>query len=51
MNNTLIAAYRTWRKYRRTFNVLNRLSERELEDVGITRRDLLAVARESARGY
>ncbi len=40
----LIRNYRNWRRYRDTVNELSRLSNRELNDVGITRADIPAVA-------
>ncbi len=43
----LIRNYRNWRRYRETVNELSRLSNRELNDLGITRSDIATVA---ARG-
>jgi len=40
----LIRNYRSWRRYRATVNELSRLSNRELDDLGITRSDILTVA-------
>ena len=37
-----------WRKYRNTVAELGRLSARELDDLGIGRADIHAVARKSA---
>lgn len=37
--------YSNWREYRKTVNELNALSARELSDLGISRCDILAVAR------
>jgi uncharacterized protein YjiS (DUF1127 family) len=37
-----------WRRYRSTFNQLNRLSDRELNDVGLTRFDIDRIARQGA---
>lgn len=39
----------TWRTARRTAYELRRLSDRELEDVGMTRGDIMEVALKSAR--
>ena len=39
---------RRWNAYRRTLNELERLSERELKDLGISRYDIHRIARESA---
>jgi uncharacterized protein YjiS (DUF1127 family) len=40
----LIRNYRSWRRYRDTMNELSRLSQRELNDLGINRGDIPAVA-------
>ncbi len=37
MTNPLVRTYRNWRKYRQTYNELMRLTERELNDLGIRR--------------
>lgn len=44
----LIRNYRNWRRYRDTVSELNRLSTRELNDLGIARADIPFVARKSA---
>ena len=41
----LIRNYRNWRRYRETVGELNRLSNRELHDLGIARSDIPSVAR------
>ena len=38
-------AYKDWRDYRNTVNELSRMSQRELNDLGITRSDIPFVAR------
>lgn len=38
-----------WRRYNRTVSELNALTNRELDDLGITRGDISRVAREAAR--
>ena len=43
----LIRNYRNWRRYRDTVSELNRLSNRELTDLGIARGDIPTVARRS----
>ncbi len=43
----LIRNYRNWRRYRETVTELNRLTNRELNDLGISRRDIPFVARKS----
>lgn len=40
----LIRNFRDWRRYRNTVNELSRLSSRELNDLGLTRADIPAVA-------
>jgi uncharacterized protein YjiS (DUF1127 family) len=42
----LIRNYRNWRRMRETINELNRLSNRELADVGINRTEIDRVARQ-----
>lgn len=42
----LIRNYRNWRRVRETINELNRLSNRELADVGISRTEIDRVARQ-----
>lgn len=37
--------FRKWQRYRRTFNELSRLSNRELDDLGISRADIPRIAR------
>jgi len=41
-------AYKDWRDYRNTVNELGRMSERELNDLGISRGDIPFVARRPA---
>jgi uncharacterized protein YjiS (DUF1127 family) len=48
MTNRLVTTYRSWRKYRDTYNELMRLSARELQDLGINRVDIPTIARQSA---
>ena len=44
----LIRNYRNWRRYRDTVTELNRLTNRELQDLGISRGDIPFVARRAA---
>lgn len=44
----LIRSYSNWRRYRETVTELNRLSIRELSDLGIARSDIPFVAKKSA---
>ena len=43
----VIRNYRSWRRYRETVNELNRLSNHELDDLGIARGEIPYVARRS----
>ncbi len=49
MSNRLVTTYRSWRKYRETYNELMRLSGRELQDLGINRVDIPTIARDAAK--
>jgi uncharacterized protein YjiS (DUF1127 family) len=40
----ILRNYRNWRRYRETVNELSRLSNRELNDLGITRSEITSVA-------
>lgn len=40
----ILRNYRNWRRYRETVNELSRLSNRELNDLGITRSEIATVA-------
>lgn len=44
----LIGVYRQWRRYNQSLRELNRLGDRELADIGITRGDIPRVAWESS---
>jgi len=48
-NMNILRSYNNWRRYRTTLNELNSLSTRELGDLGISRYDIPAIARKSAR--
>ena len=43
----LTRSLRQWRKVRQTENELNRLSTRELDDLGISRADIPTIARQA----
>lgn len=43
----IIRNYRNWRRYRDTVSELNRLSNRELSDLGIARSEIPFVARKA----
>ena len=49
MFETLKARYSTWKRYTRTLQELESLSNRELTDLGISRIDIPRLAREAAR--
>ena len=42
---TLKQSYQNWRSYRKTCNELHQMSDRELNDIGISRGDIPFVAR------
>ena len=44
----LVGAFQQWRRYNRSLRELNRLGDRELADIGITRGDIPRVAWESS---
>jgi uncharacterized protein YjiS (DUF1127 family) len=44
----LVAAYRQWRKYNENLRELNRLGDRELADIGLSRGDIPRVAWEQS---
>jgi uncharacterized protein YjiS (DUF1127 family) len=46
----LARSFNNWRKYRQTVNELGRMTTRELHDLGISRSDILRVAREATGG-
>ncbi|ALN75730.1 DUF1127 domain-containing protein [Aureimonas sp. AU20] len=45
----LARSFNAWRQYRSTANELNRLSQRELSDLGISRSEIPDIARQSVR--
>lgn len=49
MFDTLVSRYRTWRKYRSTYDELMKLTARELDDLGITRSEIPGIAHRAAR--
>jgi uncharacterized protein YjiS (DUF1127 family) len=44
---SLTENFRNWRRYRNTVSELSRLSNRELNDLGIHRADIRSVAKQS----
>ncbi|MEW6449752.1 MAG: DUF1127 domain-containing protein [Pseudomonadota bacterium] len=44
----LVDMYRQWRRYNESLRELNRLADRELADIGMTRGDIPRVAWESS---
>jgi uncharacterized protein YjiS (DUF1127 family) len=45
----LARSYRNWRTYRNTLSELDRLSNRDLADLGISRADIRSVARSAVK--
>ncbi|MCT6870607.1 MAG: DUF1127 domain-containing protein [Bartonella sp.] len=45
----LLRSFTRWRRYRSTVNELSRLSTHELNDLGITRAEITAIARRAVR--
>lgn len=43
--SAVVARFNDWRSYRRTVAELSTLSDRELQDIGISRADIRAIAR------
>lgn len=44
----LVSVYRQWRRYNQSLRELNRLNDRELADLGISRGDIPRVAWENS---
>jgi uncharacterized protein YjiS (DUF1127 family) len=44
MFTTLVRLIREWKRYNRSINELNRLGDRELADIGISRSDIQRIA-------
>ncbi len=49
MIDTVVRRYNSWKKYRQTFSELSRLTDRELNDLGIARSDIGYFARSATR--
>ena len=49
MFNNVARKYQNWKRVRSTYDELSQLSNRELSDLGISRADILSVARSAAR--
>ncbi|MGB8818686.1 MAG: DUF1127 domain-containing protein [Rhizobiaceae bacterium] len=45
----IVRSYQNWRRYRETVGELNRLSTRELDDMGIARAEIGRIARAAVR--
>lgn len=43
----IVERFKAWRSYMATVNELNRLSNKELSDIGLTRCDIRRIARDS----
>ncbi len=48
MLDTVVRKYRNWKNYRRTYDELSRLSNRELSDLGIGRADIEFISRQTS---
>ena len=49
MTHSIFGKYQQWRRFRRTYRELSTLTDRELNDLGISRFDLQRVAKNAAR--
>ncbi|NVK34799.1 MAG: DUF1127 domain-containing protein [Rhodobacteraceae bacterium] len=49
MINSLTRSYNNWKRFRRTYDELSSLSNRELDDLGIGRAEISRYARQSAK--
>jgi uncharacterized protein YjiS (DUF1127 family) len=49
MFDTVVTKLRSYRKYQETYRELSRLTSRELDDLGISRSEIPAIARKAAR--
>ena len=45
----LVRSFNNWRRYRTTVGELNRLSTRELNDIGVNRAEIPTIARRAVR--
>jgi uncharacterized protein YjiS (DUF1127 family) len=50
MTMNFARSFTEWRRFRETCQELNRLSGRELEDIGFNRAEIASVARRAIRG-
>jgi uncharacterized protein YjiS (DUF1127 family) len=50
MFESLKTRYSSWQRYKRTVSELSHLSDRELADLGISRGDIMRLARETVQG-
>ncbi|MEP1934585.1 MAG: DUF1127 domain-containing protein [Roseibium sp.] len=49
MLDTVVRRYNSWKNYRRTYDELASLTNRELDDLGIARADIERYARQSVK--
>ena len=49
MLDTIVRRYRNWKSYRQAYDELMRLSNRELDELGISGSDIPSIARQSVR--
>jgi uncharacterized protein YjiS (DUF1127 family) len=50
MFGTIVRFFQAWRRYNKSLTELNRLGDRELADIGISRSDIQRVAWGAAQG-
>jgi uncharacterized protein YjiS (DUF1127 family) len=44
----LLKKYRIWKRYKKTYDELSQMSDRDLNDIGIRRYEISDIAREAA---
>ena len=49
MFTSIVRFLRSWKRYNQSINELNRLGDRELADIGISRSDIVRVAWQSSQ--
>ncbi|MBO6757151.1 MAG: DUF1127 domain-containing protein [Roseibium sp.] len=49
MLDNVVRSYQNWKRYRSTYDELSRLSNRELDDLGISRADISHYARQAIK--
>ncbi|WP_299470542.1 DUF1127 domain-containing protein [uncultured Roseibium sp.] len=49
MIDTVVKKFNTWKRFRQTYDELSNLSNRELDDLGISRADISRYARQAVK--